>query len=58
DTAIYYDFDQGDLESMYRFIDRYTNLMEYSAFWLLAVSGALLFCMAILNVMQRRPRNR
>lgn len=32
--------------------------MTFSMLWLLAVSGALLFWMAILNVIQRRPRNR
>ncbi|KIO30445.1 hypothetical protein M407DRAFT_20505 [Tulasnella calospora MUT 4182] len=48
----------GDGALMYQFSDRYGELMEYSCHWLLAVSGTLLLCMAILNVMQRRPRNR
>lgn len=32
--------------------------MSYSKHWILAVSGTLLVCLAIINVMQRRPRNR
>ncbi|KAG9019443.1 hypothetical protein FRB90_002266 [Tulasnella sp. 427] len=41
-----------------KFTSRYDDLMAYSVHWLIAVSGTLLVCMAILNVMQRRPRNR
>lgn len=37
---------------------RYDELLESSKSWLLPVSGALLLCLAMLNVMQRRPRNR
>lgn len=32
--------------------------MEYTGHWLIAVSGTLLICMAILNLMRRQPRNR
>lgn len=32
--------------------------MAYTGHWLVAVSGTLLICMAIVNVMQRHPRNR
>ncbi|KAG9029105.1 hypothetical protein FS837_003638 [Tulasnella sp. UAMH 9824] len=39
-------------------MERYLELMSYTGHWLVAVSGTLLLCMAIVNIMQRRPRNR
>ncbi|KAG8935217.1 hypothetical protein FRC01_005473 [Tulasnella sp. 417] len=42
----------------WKFKGRYDELMAYSAHWVIAAGGTLLVCMAILNVMQRRPRNR
>ncbi|KIO30437.1 hypothetical protein M407DRAFT_20499 [Tulasnella calospora MUT 4182] len=41
-----------------KFTGPYYKLMGYSAHWVIVVGGALFVCMAILNVMQRRPRNR
>ncbi|KAG9029106.1 hypothetical protein FS837_003639 [Tulasnella sp. UAMH 9824] len=41
-----------------KFTGPYYELMAYSAHWVIAAGGTLLVCMAILNVMQRRPRNR
>ncbi|KIO30438.1 hypothetical protein M407DRAFT_5641 [Tulasnella calospora MUT 4182] len=41
-----------------KFTNPYNELMAYSAHWVIAAAGTLLVCMAILNVMQRRPRNR
>ncbi|KIO30448.1 hypothetical protein M407DRAFT_20508 [Tulasnella calospora MUT 4182] len=38
--------------------NRYMVLMEYSGHWLIAVSGTLLICMAVLKMLRRRPRNR
>lgn len=32
--------------------------MEFSGQWLIIAGGALLVVMAILNIMQRRPKNR
>ncbi|KAG9042154.1 hypothetical protein FS837_011229 [Tulasnella sp. UAMH 9824] len=58
DTVIYKDAMEDDQAAVSRFTDRYEEIMGYSILWVLAVSGTLLFCMAILNVMQRRPRNR
>ncbi|KAG9019437.1 hypothetical protein FRB90_002260 [Tulasnella sp. 427] len=40
------------------FSRRYSELMSYTAHWLLAVAGILLICMAIVNIMERRPKNR
>lgn len=39
-------------------MERYEDLMTYSRNWLLVVSGTFLLCLAILNVVQRQPRNR
>lgn len=57
DTVIMDDW-MGDHVLIDKFTARYNELMVYSGHWLLAVSGTLLICMAILNVMQRSPRNR
>ncbi|KAG8935223.1 hypothetical protein FRC01_005479 [Tulasnella sp. 417] len=32
--------------------------MAYTGHWMVAVAGTLILCMAIVNVVQRRPRNR
>lgn len=39
-------------------VARYKELMDSSGSWLLPVTGSLLLCLAVLNVMQRRPKNR
>ncbi|KIO30449.1 hypothetical protein M407DRAFT_154030 [Tulasnella calospora MUT 4182] len=58
DTTIYNDFFQDDDASDPDWFTRYNELMAYTGHWLVAVSGTLLICMAIVNVMQRHPRNR
>ncbi|KIO30446.1 hypothetical protein M407DRAFT_20506 [Tulasnella calospora MUT 4182] len=57
DSVISDDFG-GDDVLMTQFSVRYGKLMTYSHHWLLAMAGTVLLCMAILNVMQRRPSNR
>ncbi|KAG8960394.1 hypothetical protein FRC05_006953 [Tulasnella sp. 425] len=57
DTVVANDMNSGGHLFM-KFTERYYDLMAYSAEWVITVSGTLLVCMAILNVMQRRPRNR
>ncbi|KAG8911604.1 hypothetical protein FRC00_006190, partial [Tulasnella sp. 408] len=57
DTMVYND-GEGDQALASEWIVRYSELMSYTGHWLVAVSGTLLLCMAIVNVMQRRPRNR
>lgn len=32
--------------------------MSYTGHWIVAVGGTLILCMAIINTVQRRPRNR
>ncbi|KAG9019442.1 hypothetical protein FRB90_002265 [Tulasnella sp. 427] len=56
DTYVVSDIDSGEVA--YAFQDRYNELMSYTAHWLLAVAGTLLICMAIVNIMERRPKNR
>ncbi|KAG8973238.1 hypothetical protein FRC05_008952 [Tulasnella sp. 425] len=60
DTVLYLNsaFGLGDGTLLDRAGERYRELMAYSARWLIAMAGALLVCMAILNIMQRRPKNR
>ncbi|KAG8940004.1 hypothetical protein FRC04_005689 [Tulasnella sp. 424] len=59
DTAIVNDIEgNGDGSLLEKANSRYEELMVYSAHWLVAVAGTLLICMAILNTMQRRPKNR
>ncbi|KAG8962063.1 hypothetical protein FRC05_005532 [Tulasnella sp. 425] len=57
DTVVFDDLmgDRG-ISTTWRYF--YNVLMEYTGHWLIAVSGTLLICMAILNLMRRRPRNR
>lgn len=43
---------------LYKFMNPYDELMGYCAQWVVAGGGTLLVCMAVLNVMQRRPKNR
>ncbi|KAG9043731.1 hypothetical protein FS837_009198 [Tulasnella sp. UAMH 9824] len=37
---------------------RYWEQMAYTGHWIVAVGGTLILCMAIINTVQRRPRNR
>ncbi|KAG8935219.1 hypothetical protein FRC01_005475, partial [Tulasnella sp. 417] len=39
------------------FYNRYFEQMEYTGRWVVAVGGWLIVCMAVLNTVQRRPRN-
>ncbi|KAG8956416.1 hypothetical protein FRC00_004992, partial [Tulasnella sp. 408] len=59
DTAIAADFNNPDetplLSSFYK---PYFLQMAYTGHWMVAVAGTLILCMAIVNVVQRRPRNR
>ncbi|KAG8975712.1 hypothetical protein FRC05_005230 [Tulasnella sp. 425] len=57
DTVIAAD-GNGDGSLSDKAVERYGELMAYSAHWLVAVAGTLLICMAVLNIMQRRPKNR
>ncbi|KAG9042156.1 hypothetical protein FS837_011231 [Tulasnella sp. UAMH 9824] len=58
DSTIVNDNFQDDAALPEAWIGRYLELMSYTGHWLVAVSGTLLLCMAIVNIMQRRPGNR
>ncbi|KAG9043733.1 hypothetical protein FS837_009200 [Tulasnella sp. UAMH 9824] len=56
DAVVLNDTKTGEL--YYKFMSPYDELMGYSAHWVITAGGILLVFMAILNVMQRRPKNR
>ncbi|KAG8926507.1 hypothetical protein FRC00_002859, partial [Tulasnella sp. 408] len=58
DTAIAADFNSDDTPLLSGFYKPYFLQMAYTGHWMVAVAGTLILCMAIVNVVQRRPRNR
>ncbi|KAG9041960.1 hypothetical protein FS837_011542 [Tulasnella sp. UAMH 9824] len=58
DTAIAADFNTDGAPLLSGFYNRYFLQMAYTGHWMVAVAGTLILCMAIVNVVQRRPRNR
>ncbi|KAG9019441.1 hypothetical protein FRB90_002264 [Tulasnella sp. 427] len=57
DTVIFDDSD-NDFALGDKWSDQYVGLMSYTRHWLLAVSGTLLICMALVNIIERRLANR
>ncbi|KAG8951229.1 hypothetical protein FRC00_007373, partial [Tulasnella sp. 408] len=58
DTVLFQDYNSGDSPLLNGFITRYYYQMTYTGHWIVAVGGTLIMCMAILNTVQRQPRNR
>ncbi|KAG9043730.1 hypothetical protein FS837_009197 [Tulasnella sp. UAMH 9824] len=58
DTAIEADLLNEDSPLLTSFYCPYFDQMAYTGHWIVAVGGTLILCMAIINTMQRRPRNR
>ncbi|KAG8938796.1 hypothetical protein FRC04_007525 [Tulasnella sp. 424] len=58
DTALAADLTGEGPPVLAGFYDIYFSQMDYTGHWIVAVSGTLIMCMAILNTVQRRPRNR
>lgn len=57
-TALANDYNDEDNPLLAGFYNIYFEQMAYTGHWIVAVSGTLIMCMAILNTVQRRPRNR
>ncbi|KAG8940000.1 hypothetical protein FRC04_005685 [Tulasnella sp. 424] len=58
DAALANDFKDPDSPILARFYDIYFDKMAYTGHWIIPVSGTLILCMAIINTVQRWPRNR
>ncbi|KIO30442.1 hypothetical protein M407DRAFT_5644 [Tulasnella calospora MUT 4182] len=58
DQEAEYAFDQFIAARIRILRSRYFYQLAYTGHWIIAVAGTLVLCMAIVNVVQRRPRNR
>ncbi|KAG8959653.1 hypothetical protein FRC05_007597 [Tulasnella sp. 425] len=58
DTALANDFDDPRSPLLAGFYNIYFDKMAYTGHWILAMSGTLILCMAIVNTVQRQPKNR
>ncbi|KAG9043732.1 hypothetical protein FS837_009199 [Tulasnella sp. UAMH 9824] len=58
DTVLFQDYNSAGSPLLNGFLTRYYYQMTYTGHWIVAVAGTLILCMAILNTVQRQPRNR
>ncbi|KIO30441.1 hypothetical protein M407DRAFT_20501 [Tulasnella calospora MUT 4182] len=57
-TAIANDLASDDSPLFSDFYGRYIDIMAYTGQWIVIVAGLLVFLLAIVNIVQRQPKNR